>query len=762
MIVDALHEPGTVIDEADAARLWSAPTRQLAEACRRHDDFDILAFRHLGERDGQAVIGIEVNCDNRRVTAFNTSGIRPVERLLLIWWPHARRPSVRALRKDFPRMLHQNAAPANEPASLCLYAQDPAELARTLTPERHLEQILLWLERSAEGTLHAHDQELEGLFYAGNARLILPTGFGQLKHSPLLSFVSWNANGLQLLRPQTPAPGSITVPALVVPLPPVPHVPMVHVPQTLGDFAQQMGPLWNIDIEAALRRALASAYPSGQLHQYREADMSCIVFVIPRVRNAGGELERDDCVGMLIATTPEALANEMGILTLVPEPRAWLVETHLGGAAAPNSAWQQRRIEAVIPAQETLDRAAAQRLSEIKPLVPAQSCVLAGAGALGSAMLNLWIRSGFGQWSVVDDDLVMPHNLVRHTATDAAIGWPKAEVVAKLANDVWGSGDDTRALPGCIGALTVEGDAALRAASLIVDATTSIRAGRSLGATDGIGRCATVFLTPSGSASVLMIESSDRVVRLGDLEAAYYRAILHAPWGGTHLEIAGRVRTGHGCRDASLLLSGEIVGLHAAVLARQVRLAATAPEPKVIVWTHDATSGVIDVHPVDVLATHHMHAAGWTVHWDAEVQARMFALRTAELPCETGGILLGCIDIEARTLRVVDACPAPPDSRATETSFVRGRHGVAERVAEARRRTQHEVDYIGEWHSHPSGALAVPSATDQCQLLNLAERLAAEGLPVLQGITGLNKNGAPSLHWSIDWRGAAADGDVTT
>ena len=405
MTEDAFHQPGTVIDEAEAMRLGSTQTRHLAEACRRHDDFEIVAFRNLGMLDNEPVIALEVICDNRRVTAFNSSGIRPVERLLLSWWPRARRPSVRALRKDFPRMLHQNAVPADAPASLCLYSQEPADVVRSLTPERHLGRILQWLECSAEGTLHAHDQELEGLFYTGGMHLILPSGFGELEHGATMSFMGWKANGIQLLRPLAPAPGSIVVPALVVRLPPVPHVPMVHVPQTLGEFAQQMGTLWQVDIEAALRESLAKAYPPGHLHPHREATTSCLVFVIPRARQAGDASEREDIIGMLIATSLEVLAEEMGVLTWSPDPRGWLVDGALAGTSPPDRAWHQRGVEAVIPAQETLNRAAAQRLSDIAPFVPAQPRVLAGAGAAWWSMHNQHPAIGMGALRVPGAEL---------------------------------------------------------------------------------------------------------------------------------------------------------------------------------------------------------------------------------------------------------------------------------------------------------------------------------------------------------------------
>ena len=38
-----------------------------------------------------------------------------------------------------------------------------------------------------------------------------------------------------------------------------------------------------------------------------------------------------------------------------------------------------------------------------------------GAGALGSLVLTNLARSGYGRLTVVDDDVLHPHNLARHT-----------------------------------------------------------------------------------------------------------------------------------------------------------------------------------------------------------------------------------------------------------------------------------------------------------------------------------------------------------
>ena len=46
----------------------------------------------------------------------------------------------------------------------------------------------------------------------------------------------------------------------------------------------------------------------------------------------------------------------------------------------------------------------------------------------------------------------------------------------------------------------------------------------------------------------------------------------------------------------------------------------------------------------------------------------------------------------------------------------------------------HQIRYVGEWHSHPDGASAMPSSTDFAQLSWLRQELQNEGLPGLMAI----------------------------
>ncbi len=53
-------------------------------------------------------------------------------------------------------------------------------------------------------------------------------------------------------------------------------------------------------------------------------------------------------------------------------------------------------------------------------------------------------------------------------------------------------------------------------------------------------------------------------------------------------------------------------------------------------------------------------------------------------------------------------------------------------------RLDSQIRYVGEWHSHPRRASALPSSTDLRQVAWLRHELAGEGLPALMAIAADN------------------------
>lgn len=246
-----------------------------------------------------------------------------------------------------------------------------------------------------------------------------------------------------------------------------------------------------------------------------------------------------------------------------------------------------------------------------------------------------------------------------------------------------------------------------------------------------------VFLTPSGKSSVLLAENADRSIHLRTIEAQYYRALIENAWGRHHLiGHGGTFWSGASCRDISFRLSLAQVQVHAANLAQMVIESAKVADAKIAVWHRDSDSGAVEAYTVPAFKETFRQVADFTVYMDEGLENELRAMRLANLPSETGGILLGYHDLSLKRIVIVKACPAPPDSIGTPASFIRGTSGVAQLIDDVEVRTANIVGYVGEWHSHPRGHSANASRDDVIQLVGLALEMVEDGLPALQLIVG--------------------------
>src|SRR5208337_3287968 len=59
-----------------------------------------------------------------------------------------------------------------------------------------------------------------------------------------------------------------------------------------------------------------------------------------------------------------------------------------------------------------------------------------GVGALGSQAVAKLVRGGFGSWTLVDNDHLLPHNVARHELPECFVGFPKALAMQMLGNNI--------------------------------------------------------------------------------------------------------------------------------------------------------------------------------------------------------------------------------------------------------------------------------------------------------------------------------------
>lgn len=735
-MTEAYHELANVVEVKDASGLTIPRAKELLDAVRRQRDYSLVQILRHPEEGNPTLecLVVEVECDD--VPPENPVGIQYRERLALFVPADANELiEVLALRQDFPVLMHQNQGVPGAPANLCLYFESRAAVMRTWTPQAFLRRIQWWLEKSARGELHPADQPVEHLFFASKYELVLPWNLEKLRQNPEQRFVVVRQQERPdegftcFLVPVAPnIPQTKTAKHIELVLPPIVHGFVERDPATLGELADLLTRR-DADVISPLRAALQADIGQEGVAAASNDAGAVILLHIPISRAADAEPDRVIHRAFFVPVSSLELGVACGAL-LLHEGRYYQDVLN----QQPSAAW---RDQLVLP-MEVLkhnDGAAARRQSGITEAGP--TGVLIGAGSLGSALLNLWGRSGWGRWTTIDKDHVKPHNLSRHVAYAQHIGEPKATVAAKLHAAV---------MQGATEIASIVADAcdfgqepvtqALTAATLVIDASTTLEYPRAISAVD-LPRHFSVFVTPNGNGAVLLAEDEGRSQRLRTLEAQYYRALIETDWGKIHL--AGHTGTfwsGASCRDISLIMPYSRVMVHASTLAEQVQAAATCEDAMIRVWQRDPARGGMEVHDVPVKEEQRFGFDGLNLYIDEGVLERLRQLRQQGFPNETGGVLLGYYDFNIKAVVVVTGLPPPPDSKATPTSFERGIEGLAEAVNEVSSRTAGMVRYIGEWHSHPPGHSASPSRDDLVQLAYLALGMADDGLPAVQLIVG--------------------------
>lgn len=726
---------------ANESTLSLSRAKKLAAEVSSPRDYKLIAVGR-SEVEGRVceVLVVDVTCDG--VPPKNAPGIRYTERLaLVVPADPGALVEVLALRRDFPILAHQNATPPDSPASLCLYFEPAISVARTWTPKRFLRRIQWWLEESAKGILHASDQPVEALFLRTNLEVVLPADFDEVSKCEGVRFWAKRA------RERTgPASGSTFVfgvkreeggprcTVLVADMPPIEHGRVERNPVSLGGLVEILEHR-GVELLPHLRQALHEAVgPAGLPRE--TSDKEDFVFVIlrtPIIRTLSSEPERLDLRAFAIAATPGDLGCAIGALHLIYGKYR---NVAIMGGNTGETRWRDFELVAAevrrLNGPETYRRQSGVDDSGFES-------VLVGAGALGSAMSALWSRSGWGRWTVVDKDHVKPHNLTRHTALAQHVGMPKS-VVVSVFHGLLEDGSASRfkhLVADACDTSNSEIISKLEAASLVVDASTTLEYPRVASALERVGRHVSVFITPSGRDAVLIAEDQRRIMRLRTLEGQYYRSIISSNWGENHLsENIGTFWSGAGCRDISMVLPYSRVMAHACCLAEQVRYVALQTEARIAVWHRDVYTGEVKLHEVPVKSEHTRNFHALTVSFDDGLVEKLRFLRKKHFPYETGGVLLGYFDLNVKVVVIVDALAAPPDSTSLEDSFTRGIEGLAEAVAEVSRRTAGVVGYLGEWHSHPPGHSARPSLADIRQLAYLASGMEADGLPAFSMIVG--------------------------
>lgn len=643
-------------------------------------------------------------------------------------------PSVLSLRSDFPEVPHLNLTGSEYPKSLCLYDRPWSEIALRWTPVSLVERVRFWMAQTARGSLHQTDQPLEPLLADSGMRIILPvdvlTDLGSdnpVRLELRLAKPTEDCRTLVANRPKgekekKEAPKYV---ATTFAAKPQTHGIIRRSPATLSelhDFLLAGG----IDLVESLRRRLRN------WNESRLLDASLVLIVVfPLARVQDSEAERWDFWTFLTVKTVREVGVAIGLWEVTNDQVGILLNANnqLRGQDVP--------IDTAAPFLE-FSRSRAASANGAKP-DPCRA-VAVGAGALGSQVVVTLARSGFGSWTIVDEDDLLPHNLARHALNGFYVGHSKAVSLAFELDMLYREGEEARAIvadvlaPGGLEKMLAD---EYIGADLILDIAASVPVARHLAQVPSPARRVSVFLNPQGTDLVVLAEDLSRKMTLDTLEVQYYRAAATDTRMSGHLAAnPGRLRYGRSCRDITTSMPTHLVTLHSAAASECVRRIKTTNEASIRVWRYDAAS--MGVTPIQIPPTPMIRQEifGWTLLLDQTLLQRLAELRQMKLPNETGGVLIGVYDLQRRVIYVVDTIPSPPDSAEWPTLYIRGSDGLLSRVQELSAKSGGQLEYVGEWHSHPDGCPTLPSGDDLQVFSWLTEHLSLAGLPALMAIVG--------------------------
>ena len=668
--------------------------------------------------------------------------ITPIERVAILFRPTDDfYPDVVSLRTDFPDVIHLNARAPGRPKSFCLYLEAYVELQLHWTPHLFVERIRSWLAKTADGTLHPEDQVLELLVLLPYGTLVVPRELASAKEAPLQLYVVRAVDGAEERSVWIAEPGTAgddpkrEFVAACFDCPPQTHGVIRSAPQDLAQLQQFLAPT-GLDIIAETRALVAEWKKTDLFRQVQSAKLF-LILRLPKQRVAGGDVEVIERLAFLCDCTLKDLDARLEAFEVAHD--------YKGIIEIPESVATRANI--TLLAFDVTEQFSPQRAAELSDVAAdSRPFCLLGAGAVGGQIIDTFLRSGFGTWTVIDNDRLLPHNLARHRLTGFFVGQRKASATADLMNDLFGRevgaalsvdvlrpGDKREAL-----------DAATGKATAICDCTASVPVARAIAAGEvKARRAASIFLNPSGDALVVLAEDDRRRCRLDWLEMQYYREVALNPILVGHLRTGSTTRYSNSCRDITARISQESINLFAGIGSRAFRDALSCDDALISIWQLDSGLQVrrVDIAPEPLVAA---DIGGWRVCTDNPLLHPLNTVRQLRLPNETGGVLLGSYDMQRRIIYVAAMLPSPPDSEEWPTSYKRGSVGLATAVADIADRTLLNIEYVGEWHSHPAGAGTDMSGIDKIAMKEIAGEMAKAGLPGLMLIVG--DGGAYTIH----------------
>lgn len=712
----------------------------------------------LGEGVLEVPVVVQVPLPSRQQQAGTSRiGVKAQEPAWLVFhdWP-ASAPRVR-LREDFPLDLpHINPHRPGERVRPCLFDGDPSELLHRFGLGRIVDQLAEWLAKAASGQLIDLSQGWEPtrrddcpgnlIFEAEAAQANTPEDGALLLAEGL--YFSKGGTHLAILKgfekaqanfTQTSASSKSSVVmgnAQVIFARGIdenrkPKTVDRYEPETVHDLDTLLARAGRLGIDAeALQSALDSYFSQSLMLAPKDADprqwgQGVLAFVV-----------------LLVQRPAQVIWTSGRTVEMLPYIVRMLVKPDLS-AVGPLKVI----VEPLWHAEQVSPRLLAMT-SGFSADLPRRKLVFVGCGSLGSKVGMHLGRAGFGNAAgFIDNEQMGPHNAARHALMPNRIPTScpqKAEMMCTAFQNL--GYDDAAAhvmdartfFEDAITFEKVVGDGP----ALIVDSTASFKVDAAIARGGSLtdrpqARLVQTSMYAKGRAAVLYLEGAGRSCTSQDLKAALFErcrhdADLRAAIGGDSTDPV-RIFVGDNCRSVTMPMSDSVVSRSAALVGHQLEkwLAEGLPDAATLCFGKADRSGIsMDWSSLQLGATSVVQApedGGWTLRILAPVAELIERESKAAGRFETGGILIGHVPPQSRSIIIAGVVDAPADSVCTPQRFILGVEGRRGELIRAHEESLGHLHFVGTWHSHPMGG--AHSSVDNVSLKLVAE--LNEGAPVV-------------------------------
>lgn len=698
-------------------------------------------------------IDVAVELPSRaRLAGVSATGVEALETCTLVFknWPlRAPRPY---LRPDFPRDLpHINPHRSGAMVPPCIYEGSLDELLHDRGLDAVIDQLIDWLGKAATGTLIDLSQGWEPTrrdscpstveFSAERLIAVTPTdgkvfltsGTYMTVGDGMYCWLQPSLESLNEARSTQDQRGSLAkpfstgvLPAFIVGAVAVGgQLPTFdeYQPDTVVDLPSLLSRADAVGVDrCALEKSLDDYYRAHAMGRqdystWKSGLLALVVLVVRRPAPLVGSSERD------VEVLPYVIKYNL-------DPK--------------NPLQRDCRVHPAFHSH-VVSPALLARTSGLPQATSEAKVVVVGCGSLGSKVSLHLARAGVGQQELVDNELLLPHNLARHALLeDRSVLVPhKAELMERALHGL--SHDNARSHVINAVDLFTSGDTFSRVipadAAMIIDTTASLQLLMASAGSDAMNsspvRLARAALFGQGRCAVLVLESEGRWARVDDITTWLFELCrrspeLRAAMAGSQTDLR-QVFVGDNCRSLTTPMSDALISRSASMIAMQIQQWIAEGKPstgQLCIGISDSSNigcawQVIEIGVTTALDV--QDDGGWKVRVLANVAQAIDEESRRWGRCETGGALLGHVSLEARTITIAGLVPAPRDSVRSRSTFVLGTEGLNEALVEAHAASLAHLMFIGTWHSHPMGGSH--SGIDKDTLQQIATE--ARGLPAV-------------------------------